>query len=256
MRENRKLVAIVAIVACLSGALPAAAGPGEVAALARILAVLREARQVLTDINEVVSATQETLARVYPQQTIDEIKHVFQAANGIVNEVTDLSCGWRFRPSTQAIWDGAFRGSRVCKPTWQDAFGAPVGLDADIQELWDANAALATNLVAAHMEGAKDQGMFWEYLYWDAKRMRALDHPQSAGYAQRLTAVGTAALGTLMVEQGNLTAMDLQITQLRASREMRKKRLELEGARRVIAGIASLDRPASQDHAAVREVLR
>lgn len=257
MHGNRKLVAIAAIVACLSGALPASAGPGEWAGLIAVLEALQRARTVLAEINEVVGATQETLERVYPQSTIDEIKRVFQGANSIVNEVTDLSCGWRFTPGTQAIWDGAFRGSRVCKPTWQGVFGAPVGLDSDIQELWDANAALATNLVAAHMEGAKDQGMFWEYLYWDAKRMRALDHPQSAGYAQRLTAVGTAALGTLMVEQGNLTAIELQLDNLRAGREMRKKRLEAEGVRRVIAGIASMGSSQTQNtQAAIGQVLR
>lgn len=252
MRQKRKLVAVVAIVACLSGALPATAGPGEVAALARILAVLQQARAVLSDINDTVAATQETLARVYPQQTINEIKHVFQAAKGIVDEVNDLSCGWKFLPGTQAIWDGAFRSARVCKPTWQGTFGAPVGLDADIQELWDANAVLATNLVAGHMEGAKDQGMFWENMYWEAKFARTLDHPQSAGYAQRLTAVSMAALGTLMVEQGNLTAMDLQLTQLRASREMRRKRLQDRAVVDAIHGLATLDQPTDKDpHALV-----
>jgi hypothetical protein len=225
--KKRLLVAMAcAALLFVSFAPPAMAGVGENAVLIEILGVLNTMRATLTKIREAVAATKDTLNLTYPIRSLQEIRQVFDQVRTIHDEVQSLACGWHFSLRTQRLWDGLFGGVRMCKPEFQQLFGAPpTYVLQDLDEYFDYSATRRLNMVASRVERGPRQQEFLQWLLTEAKRGRVEENdPYGPGYSQRLSAVGASALGNVLLEQGDTITAQLELAQERANdRRLRQK---------------------------------
>jgi hypothetical protein len=228
-----KRVVALALGVALIAALPARAlaGPVEAGLLARIAATLATIEETLRRTNEVVSATKERLAAVYPPDVVRSIEHAFVSVRSIEEEVKALACDWKFSPRVQRLWEGVFSGRRICREEWVALFGsAPPYVLQDLDEYFDYQSTRRINMVATRVERGQAQKDFLEWLLGEAKRGRNPDGtgPASPGYSQRLSAIGAAALGNVLLEEGDTQTAELELRQERASEARYRKRLETE----------------------------
>jgi hypothetical protein len=192
----------------------------------QIIAVLRGMERTLQTIREAVTATRDTLELVYPPQALQAIQQVFDEVRTIRDEVGAISCGWRFSLRTERLWTGLFRGVRLCKPEFLQLFGAPPQyVLQDIDEYFDYSATRRLNMVATRIERGPHQQEFLRWLLAEAEQGRTgEDDPHGPGYSQRLSAVGAAALGNVLLEEGDTMTAQLELAQERANdKRLRQK---------------------------------
>jgi hypothetical protein len=229
MKKVRALALGAALIAVLPVA--AVAGPVEAGLLARIAATLALIEDTLRRTNEVVSATKERLAAVYPPDVARSIEKAFVSVRSIEEEVKALACGWKFSPRVQRLWEGVFSGRRICRDEWVALFGsAPPYVLQDLDEYQDYQATRRINMVATRVERGQGQKDFMEWLLKEAERGRNPDGtgPASPGYSQRLSAIGAAALGNVLLEEGDTRTAELELRQERANDSRYRKRLQTE----------------------------
>lgn len=225
--KRRLLIGMVCIALMLGSlAPPAAAGPGESAVLIQIIAILRTMHNTLKSIHLAVESTRDTLNLVYPARALRQIEHVFDQVRTIRDEVEQISCGWHFSQRTERLWEGLFVGARLCRPEFQSLFGAPPQyVLRDLDEYFDYSATRRLNMVGTRVERGPRQQEFLRWLLAEAERGRAvLGEPYGPGYSQRLSAVGAAALGNVLLEEGDTLTAQLELAQERANdRRLRQK---------------------------------
>jgi hypothetical protein len=229
MKKRAVAVGLLAILL----ALPAASrgGPFEVGLLVQIATTLVQVEKILKDTNDVVSATKERLALVYPLDVIQAIERAFQSVRTIADEVNALRCDWRFSPRVLRLWQGLFAGLRICKSEWTALFGgaSPYVL-GDLDEFYDFQATRRINMVATRVERGPAQRDFLNWLLAESEKGRNPDGsgPASPGYSQRLSAMGSAALGNVLLETGDTVTAELELRQERANETRYRKRLATE----------------------------
>ena len=207
------------------------AGPLEWAQLAAIIDTLRKIHTTLQDINTFVRSTRDTLELVYPPAALREITQVFDQVDTIKDEVKGLSCGWRFGVSVQRLWDGVFSGQRLCKTEWQAVFGAPPqSVLQDLDEFQDYQAVRRLNMVTSRVEAGPKNEEFLGWLMEEAEKGRdpGAEAKYGPGYSQRLSAVGAAALGSVLLEQGDILTAELELAQERINEKRLRRKLETE----------------------------
>src|SRR5215472_13571503 len=186
------MVALVLVLSLIT-VTSSSAGPFETGILAKIVATLALIERTLRETNLVVQATRERLSQVYPKDVILAIDKTFASIRSISEEVASLSCGWRFSPRVQRLWEGIFAGRRICRNEWAALFGSPPPyVLQDIDEYFDYQATRRLNMVATRVERGQGQNDFLTWLFDEAKRGREPDGsgPASPGYSQRLSALG------------------------------------------------------------------
>jgi hypothetical protein len=236
-----KRLAATAVVVVLLFAVRVGAGPLESGFLARIAATLALIERTLRQTNEVVSATRDRLAEVYPDNALRPIERLFERARSIKDEVEALSCSWQFSLRVQRLWQGLFQGARLCKAEWRALFGAPPRyVLQDLDEYFDYSATRRLNMVATRVERGRPQQEFLEWLLTEAERGRDPGEGGkfSPGYSQRLSALGAAALGNVLLEEGDTLTAELELAQEQVNDRRYRKRLETELALDVYAQLA------------------
>jgi hypothetical protein len=248
-----KRVIVAALVAALllgSLAPPASAGPGEDAVLVQIIAVLRLIHSTLDSIRETVATTRDTLHLTYPLDALKRIGYFFEEVRSIKDEVSALSCGWRFSVRTQRLWKGLFDGARLCKPEFQNLFGSsPEYVLQDLDEYYDYSATRRLNMVATRVERGPAQQTFLRWLLREAERGRRSPDdgtPYGPGYSQRLSAIGAAALGNVLLEQGDTLTAQLELAQERVIDKRLRQKLQTEMSMTVYAALAGEPVPGSK----------
>lgn len=229
---KRRLLIASACTGLFLGSLapPAMAGPGENAVLVEIIAVLRTMHATLTRIREAVASTRDTFNAVYPRRALEQIEHVVDQVRTIQDEVEQISCGWQFSLRTERLWEGLFRGARLCRPEFRQLFGAPPDyVLQDLDEYFDYSATRRLNMVATRVERGPRQQEFLRWLLAEAEHGRNReDEPYGPGYSQRLSAVGAAALGNVLLEQGDTLTAQLELAQERANDKRLRQKLAAE----------------------------
>jgi hypothetical protein len=218
------------------------AGPFETGILAKIVATLALIERTLRETNIVVQETRERLSQVYPKDVVRAIDKTFASIRSISDEVASLSCGWRFSPRVQRLWEGIFAGRRICRNEWSALFGSPPPyVLQDIDEYFDYQATRRLNMVATRVERGQGQNDFLTWLFSEAERGREPDGsgPASPGYSQRLSALGAAALGNVLLEEGDTRTAELELRQERANDARYRKRLGTELAIDVYGQLAA-----------------
>ena len=249
-----KRIAVLLVLAALflgSLAPPASAGPGESAVLVQIIAVLRTMHTTLQHIREAVESTRNALNRAYPFRALNPILHVFDEVRSIRDEVEAISCNWRFSLRTQRLWEGLFRGVRLCKYDFRQLFGAPPSyVLQDLDEYYDYSATRRLNMVATRVERGPRQQEFLRWLLFESERGRnGESEPYGPGYSQRLSAVGAAALGNVLLEQGDTLTAQLELAQERANDKRLHQKMAAElslDVYRRLADTAPATDPASE----------
>lgn len=234
---RRVAVALLA----LAIAPPAWADPFEWAQLAAIIDTLHKVRTTLNDINTFVRSTRDTLDLVYPPGALREITQAFDEVATIKDEVRQLSCGWQFSASVQRLWDGIFGGLRLCKPEFQAVFGAPpASVFQDLDEYHDYQAVRRMNMMTSRVEAGEKNREFFDWLLEEAEKGRApgADEKYGPGYSQRLSAVGAAALGNVLLEQGDTLTAELELAQERINEKRLQRKLRTELALGCLGAIA------------------
>jgi hypothetical protein len=95
--------------------------------------------------------------RKYPAALLDPlvwVRDVLREVATLRQQISDLSCGWRFSSRTELLKRLYLEPIRLCKPSLQGVFGAhdPFA-DADLQEYLDWTSAVTRNLVGERTAG-------------------------------------------------------------------------------------------------------
>jgi hypothetical protein len=208
-----------------------AAGPFETSLLAKIAATLVEVEKTLRETNDVVTQTKERLAEVYPPDVIRGIERAVLDVRSITEEVQSLSCAWKFSPRVLRLWQGLFAGQKLCRNEWISLFGSPPPSPlSDLDEFYDYQGTKRLNMVGTRVQRGESQDAFLNWLLGEAERGRNPDGsgPASPGYSQRLSAIGSAALGNVLLEEGDTRTAELELRQERTNDLRYRKRLASE----------------------------
>src|SRR5262245_39014651 len=138
MQTLRLRVALVALVLVVAAApvraaiIPDPFGPAKIAALARIAAALDSTYRFLYRVNQATQSIRNRIDEMFPNETLDEIRSVFQQVRSIQDEIAGLACTWRFSPRVESLRKGLLKLGPLCRQEYQRAFGVPIpGVDAD-----------------------------------------------------------------------------------------------------------------------------
>jgi hypothetical protein len=186
----------LAVVPAHAGLIPDPFGLAKIAALTRIAAALDSTYRFLYRVNQATQSIRNRVDEMFPNETLDEIRSVFQQVRSIQDEVSGLACNWKFSPRVDGLRKGLLKLGPLCRREYQRAFGAPVpGVDADLDEYGQWQAALRWNVVADNMSVSRDWAEAAAELSREARRAGDPDdpnNPHSVGYSQRLLAVSEA----------------------------------------------------------------
>jgi hypothetical protein len=220
-----------------------AAGPFEASLLAKIAATLLAVEKTLRETNAVVTETKERLAEVYPPDVVRGIERAVLDVRSIAAEVQSLSCAWRLSPRVLRLWQGLFQGAKLCRNEWAALFGSPPpSPTADLEEFYDYQGTKRLNMVGTRVARGESQDAFLRWLLAEAERGRAPDGsgPASPGYSERLSAIGSAALGNVLLEEGDTRTAELELRQERANDLRYRRRLATELALDVYGQVAGV----------------
>jgi hypothetical protein len=212
--KRHRVIVLAVVVAMLASTGTASADPIGSATLVAILNWLYKAEVTVNHIKGVMGDIEHKVEKVYPLSALRKIERTFNQVRSVEDELRAMSCNWGFTPRVQRVWDGLFRGVHLCKPEFQRMFGGPaVGVDADLQEYYDASSVVRLNAISTRLSQDTKQAEFLSWLAHEAQQAGdpANDGKYSVGYSERLTAQGTAALGALAVQEGDTRALDLQL---------------------------------------------
>ena len=183
------------------------------ALLAKIASTLHDVYLTLRKANESVQSVRNRLWRMFPSETLAEIRSVFQGVRSIQDEITTLSCGWRFSPRTERMRLGLLRLGPLCRGEYQALFGAPLpGLDQDLDEYRQWQGVIRLNQVRDAIAASRN---WTESADWLGKEARAggpvsdPNNPASVGYSMRLLAEAEAIQLQVAARTNALEAMRL-----------------------------------------------
>jgi hypothetical protein len=228
----------------LLGASGLSADPASWAQLTQIILTLERIDQALADINDLADGVKEKFALVYPENALRKIETVFEPVDSIKREVEKLACPWRFTPRVNKLRVALFGGGSFCRSDWNLMFGPPVaGAGWDLESYYDWSAVRRLNLIKTRNEKSPLRADEAHWLTTEAIRGREswdLTQPYSPGYAQRLSALGAAELGNVMVEMGDTQTAMLDLDQEALNDKRRRRLLDHEAATMVYAGLTTL----------------
>jgi len=243
------LAALVALV-LLMGSPGASADPSNWGQLAQIVLWLERIDSTLRDINSLVDGVKEKLFIVYPDAALREIQAVFEPVDSIRDEVEKLSCSWRFTPRVDRLRLALYGGGSFCRNDWNLVFGPPtVTVDWDLEGYYDWSAVRRLNLVKSRNEKSEQRAEEADWLVREALRGRDPfdpSQPYSPGYAQRLSALGAAQLGNVMVEMGDTQTAMLELDQEALNDKRRRRLLDHQTATLIYAGLTTLRGPTPE----------
>ena len=241
--RNRWLAGLV-VSLFLLGASGASADPTNWAQLAQIILTLQRIDNALADINDLVDGVKEKLAVVYPENALRKIETVFEPVDSIKREVEKLACAWKFTPRVNRLRVALFGGGSFCRSDWNLVFGPPVaGAGWDLESYYDWSAVRRLNLIKTRNEKSPLRADEAHWLATEAIRGREswdLTQPYSPGYSQRLSALGAAELGNVMVEMGDTQTAMLDLDQEGLNDKRRRRLLDHEAAALFYAGLTTL----------------
>ena len=241
---RRRWLAGFVVVVFLFGASGASADPSNWAQLAQIIVTLQRMDQTLRDINDLVDSVKEKLFIVYPQGALRRIETVFEPVDSIKREVEKLACTWRFTPRVNRLRLALFGGGSFCRSDWNLVFGPPTAtVDSDLESYYDWSAVRRLNLIKTRNEKSALRADEAHWLSTEALKGRdPLDptQPYSPGYAQRLSALGAAEIGNVMVEMGDTQTAMRDLDQEALNDKRRRRLLDHEAAAFLYAGLTTL----------------
>jgi hypothetical protein len=228
----------------LLGASGASADPTNWAQLAQIILTLQRIDQTLSDINSLIDKVKEKLLIVYPEAALRKIETVFEPVDSIKREVEKLACTWKFTPRVDRLRQALFGGGSFCRSDWNLVFGPPtLTVDSDLESYYDWSAVRRLNLIKTRNEKSPLRADEAHWLATEALNGRdPLDPtgPYSPGYSQRLSALGAAELGNVMVEMGDTQTATLDLDQEALNDKRRRRLLDHEASTLVYAGLTTL----------------
>jgi len=173
-----------------------------------------------------------------------KIETVFEPVDSIKREVEKLACTWKFTPRVDRLRLALFGGGSFCRSDWNLVFGPPtLTVDSDLESYYDWSAVRRLNLIKTRNEKSPLRADEAHWLATEALKGRdPLDptDPYSPGYAQRLSALGAAELGNVMVEMGDTQTALLDLDQEALNDRRRRRLLDHEASALVYAGLATL----------------
>lgn len=233
MKQRRWIGALV-VAAVLAGSPQASADPTNWAQLAQIILWLERIDQTLRNINDTVDGIKQKVTDVYPDGALRAIQTLFEPVDSIKEEVEKLACNWRFSARVEKLRLALFRGGSFCRDDWELIFGAPtVTVDWDLQSYYDWSAVRRLNLIKTRNENGPERAAQAQWLATEALKGRDPwdpTKPYSPGYAQRLSALGAAQLGNLMVETGDTQTAMLELDQEALNDKRRRRLLDHQAA--------------------------
>jgi len=245
---KRRWLAGLVVAVLLLGSSGASADPSNWAQLGQIILWLQRIDQTLRDINDIVDTVKEKLLIVYPNGALRQIETFFEPVDSIKREVEKLACSWKFTPRVNRLRLALFGGGSFCRADWNLVFGPPVAtVDWDLESYYDWSAVRRLNLIKTRNEKSALRADEAHWLATEALKGRPdLDptKPYSPGYSQRLSALGAAELGNVMVEMGDTQTAMLELDQEALNDKRRRRLLDHSAAVLVYAGLTTL--PGSQ----------
>ena len=241
---RRRWFAGLVVAVLLLGSSGASADPSNWAHLAQIILWLQQIDQTLRDINGLVDDVRQRLSYVYPAAALRRIETVFEPVDSIKKEVEKLVCTWRFTPRVNRLRLALFGGGSFCRSDWNLVFGAPAPtIGWDLESYYDWSAVRRLNLIKTRNEKSDLRADEAHWLATEALKGRDPADPRkpySPGYAERLSALGAAELGNVMVETGDTETAMLELDQEALNDKRRRRLLDHEAATLVYAGLTTL----------------
>lgn len=241
---KRRWLAGLVVAVFLFGSSGASADPSNWAQLGQIILWLQRIDATLRDINDVVDGVREKLFIVYPEGALRHIETFFEPVDSIKAEVEKLACTWRFTPRVDRLRLALYGGGSFCRADWNVVFGPPtLTADWDLESYYDWSAVRRLNLIKTRNEKSAVRADEAHWLATEALKGRnPLDptQPYSPGYAQRLSALGAAQLGNVMVEMGDTQTAMLELDQEALNDKRRRRLLDHQTATLVYAGLTTL----------------
>jgi hypothetical protein len=224
----RRCIAVLIVALLLFGSSGASADPGNWSQLIQIIAWLQQIDSTLKNINGVTEDIRHKLGVVYPGRALQKIETLFEPVDSVEQELKKLACSWRFTPRVEKLRLGLFGGGSFCRSDWNLLFGPPVPtVDWDLESYYDWSAVRRLNLIKTRNEKSEQRATEAALLAYEAIQGRDPadpTKPYSPGYSQRLSALGAAQLGNVMVEMGDTQTAMLELDQ-EALNDKRRRRL-------------------------------
>lgn len=220
MRRSARRVVVVLVLALLGfGVLPAQAvipdpfEPIKIAILIQIADRLQTVYKTLAAVNDKVKSTRNRLEMMFPNETMAPILTVFGQVQSIKDEITKLSCAWRFSPRTESMRLGMLKLGPLCRDQIHRMFGAPLpGLDRDLQEMRQWQGAIRYNMVKESIAISPSWTAAAQQLGRDARAGGASNdpnNPASVGRSMRLLAQAEALQLQVAARDNAIEAMRL-----------------------------------------------
>jgi hypothetical protein len=181
----------------------------------------------------------ETL-RKYPEALLEPlvpIRNVVKEIATLRQQVSDLSCGWRFSARTELLRTLYLEPMRLCKPSLQRVFGSHTSFaDADLHEYLDWTSVVTRNLVAERTVGERgvvlapgktSEGpeFTWQRIAVGAARGLATD-AATPGEAMRMGAALSADSARVQTSTMQLRAQAALVEQQRRDYASRQRQLD------------------------------
>jgi hypothetical protein len=239
---RRRVVSGLLVVLLLVWSQGASADPSNWGHLGQIILWLERIDQTLRNINDAVDGIRLKFTDVYPDAALRAIDILFEPVDSIKDEVEKLACDWRFTPRVENLRLALFEGGSFCSSEWKLLFGAPtVTVDWDLENYYDWSAVRRLNLIRTRNDKSKERALDAQWLVTEALRGRDPwdpTKPYSPGYAQRLSALGAAQLGNVLVETGDTQAAILELEQEALNDKRRRRLLDHQAAALIYLGLS------------------
>jgi hypothetical protein len=163
--------------------------PVRIVLLAEIADALKQAYQTLREVNDTVWRVRDRLDTMFPWGALHEIESDFREIRTIQQQLTDLSCSWRFSPRMQILKDGLLGVGPLCRREYQAVFGAPVlSPDQDLAEFQQWQGVVRLNQVRDTLAASEGWTEAANWLGREARRGYDgnASNPTSVGYSMRL----------------------------------------------------------------------
>ena len=246
---KKRVVALLALVTVVA----APSFADTTAELVRLLAEYQRALRVMRNISGVAEDIRTRVRDAWPDRALWPLEQYLEPVNSIRDEVSRLSCSWQFSVRMERLRLGLFDGKPFCRREWQAIFGrAPRTRTADLDEYYDWSAVRRLNAYSTHVTQNAKWSAQAGWLTREAQRGTFNPGEDTGpegrpGYAQRLSALGAAQLGNLMVETGKLEAHQLDLAQERLNERRRRERVQ------AAIGLFAFDQLAGADPGAPGE---
>ena len=198
---------------------------------------------MLADINDLADGVKEKFALVYPENALRKIADRLRAGRLDQARGREARLPLAIHTSGEQAAVALFGGGSFCRSDWNLVFGPPVAGGLGPRELLRLVRRPALNLIKTRNEKSPLRADEAHWLSTEALRGREswdLTQPYSPGYSQRLSALGAAELGNVMVEMGDTQTAMLDLDQEALNDKRRRRLLDHEAATLVYAGLTTL----------------